>query len=119
MESREDDLEQLKSTMNKKLKHMESQLEEEHEHKQAAIKVQREICVFVSVSVTHCFQARRDIERELNELQSKFSDPDAERKLRNKVKKLKALLLDAQEELEHERETRSNSAALRSLRSQV
>ena len=55
----------------------------------------------------------------MNELQSKYSDPEAERKLRNKVKKLKALLLDAQEELEHERETRSNSAALRSLRSQV
>ena len=64
-------------------------------------------------------QTRRNIERELNELQAKFSDPETERKLRNKVKKLKALLEDAHEELEHVRESRSNSAALRSLRSQV
>ena len=40
IEAREEDLEQMKSTMGKKLKHMESQLEEEHEQKQTAIKVQ-------------------------------------------------------------------------------
>ena len=40
IEAREEDLEQMKSTMGKKLKHMESQLEEEHEQKQAAIRVQ-------------------------------------------------------------------------------
>lgn len=39
LDAREEDLEQLKSTMNKKLKAMEQQLEEEHENKQQAIRV--------------------------------------------------------------------------------
>ena len=46
-------------------------------------------------------------------------DPETERKLRKQVKKYKALLQDAQEELEHERETRNNAAAVRGLRSQL
>lgn len=64
-------------------------------------------------------QARREVEREFSVLQGKMQDPEMERKLRNKVKKLKALLVDAQEELEHEQQMRNNSAAVRSLRSQV
>lgn len=35
------------------------------------------------------------------------------------MKKYKALLKDAQDELEHERETKNNPAALRSLRTQL
>ena len=35
------------------------------------------------------------------------------------MRKYKALYEDAQEELEHERESRSNASAMRSLRSQV
>ena len=46
-------------------------------------------------------------------------DPEAERKLRKQVRKYKALYEDAQEELEHERESRNNAAAIRSLRSQL
>lgn len=42
-----------------------------------------------------------------------------ERKLKKQVKKFKALLKDAQDELEHERETKNNPAALRSLRTQL
>ena len=39
LEGREEDLEQMKSTMSKKLKSLEQQLEEEHEQKQQTIKV--------------------------------------------------------------------------------
>lgn len=39
LDGREEDMEQLKATMNKKLKTMEQQLEEEHESKQQALKV--------------------------------------------------------------------------------
>ena len=46
-------------------------------------------------------------------------DPEAEKKLKKQVKKLKALLLDAQEELQHERENRSSAGTIRSLRTQV
>ena len=46
-------------------------------------------------------------------------DPETERKLRKQVRKYKALYEDAQEELEHERESRNNAAAIRSLRSQL
>ena len=38
---------------------------------------------------------------------------------KKQVKKYKALLKDAQDELEHERETKSNASALRSLRTQL
>ena len=46
-------------------------------------------------------------------------DPEVERKLKKQVKKFRALLKDAQDELNHERETKNNPAALRSLRSQL
>ena len=45
LEGREEDLEQVKSTMNKKLKSMEQQLEEEHENKQQAIRVRKANCL--------------------------------------------------------------------------
>ena len=65
-------------------------------------------------------KAKRDIEREFHEAQARLSvDPEVERKLKKQVKKYKALLKDAQDELEHERETKNNPAALRSLRSQL
>lgn len=38
-------MEQMKSMMGKKLKHMEEQLEEEHKLKQAAIKVRKHSCL--------------------------------------------------------------------------
>ena len=46
-------------------------------------------------------------------------DPEVEKKLKKQVKKYKALLVDAQEELQHERENRSSAATIRSLRTQV
>ena len=68
----------------------------------------------------HIKQGRRDAERELAEFQARMSgDPEVEKKLRKQIKKYKALLEDAQEALEHEKESRNNAAVLRSLRSQL
>lgn len=51
--------------------------------------------------------------------QSRIGDPDTEKKLKRQLKKYKALLEDTQEQLEHEREMRGNSATIRSLKNQV
>ncbi len=64
-------------------------------------------------------QARRDLERELMDHQSKQADPEVERRLKKKVQKYKAVLMDLQDELEHERDMRGNSAILKSLRNQL
>lgn len=53
------------------------------------------------------------------EYQSKMADPETEKKLRKQLKKLKALYQDTVEQLEHEREMRSNSAMVKSLRNQL
>ena len=59
------------------------------------------------------------MERELIEFQSKMADPEMEKKLRKQVKKYKALLEDAQSELERLRDSRGNSAIVKSLRNQL
>lgn len=53
------------------------------------------------------------------EYQSKMGDPEAEKKLKKQLRKYKALLEDTQEQLEHEREMRGNSALIKSLKNQV
>ena len=59
------------------------------------------------------------MERELIEFQSKMADPEMEKKLRKQVKKYKALLEDAQSELERLKDSRGNSAIVKSLRNQL
>ena len=64
-------------------------------------------------------QARRDLEREMLDYQSKLGDPETEKKLKRQLKKYKALLEDTQEQLEHERDQRGNSASIRALKNQL
>jgi len=64
-------------------------------------------------------QAGRDIEREMLDYQSKLGDPETEKKLKRQLKKYKALLEDTQEQLEHERDQRGNSASIRALKNQL
>lgn len=64
-------------------------------------------------------QARRDLEREMLDYQSKLGDPETEKKLKKQLRKYKALLEDTQEQLEHERESRGNSALIKSLKNQL
>ena len=59
------------------------------------------------------------MERELIEFQSRMADPEMEKKLRKQVKKYKALLEDAQSELERLKDSRGNSAIVKSLRNQL
>ena len=59
------------------------------------------------------------MERDLIEFQSKLSDPDLEKKLRKQVKKFKALWEDAPGELERLKDSRGNSAIVKSLRNQL
>ena len=68
---------------------------------------------------TSLLQAKRDMERDMLEYQSKMADPETEKKLRKQLKKVKALYQDTAEQLEHEREMRSNSAMVKSLRNQL
>lgn len=74
---------------------------------------------FGCVSPSCHVQARRELERELINYQSRIGDPETEKKLKRQVKKYKALLEDTQEQLEHESEMRGNSSAIRSLKNQV
>ena len=71
-------------------------------------------------SCTVCqLQARRDMERDLIEFQSKMADPEMEKKLRKQVKKFKALWEDSQAELERLKDSRGSSAIVKSLRNQL
>ncbi len=53
------------------------------------------------------------------EYQSKLGDPEMEKKLKKQLRKYKALLEDTQEQLEHERDMRGNSAVVKSLKNQL
>lgn len=59
------------------------------------------------------------MERELIEFQSKMADPEMEKKLRKQVKKYKMLLEDTQSELDRLKDSRGNSAIVKSLRNQL
>ncbi len=72
-----------------------------------------------NVNVLFFVQARRDLERDMLEYQSKMGDPEVEKKLRKQLKKVRALYQDTVEQLEHEREMRGNSAMVKSLRNQL
>ena len=53
------------------------------------------------------------------EYQSKMGDPENEKKLKKQIRKYKALLEDTQEQLENEREKRSNASVVKSLKNQL
>ena len=59
------------------------------------------------------------MERELIEFQTKMADPELEKKLRKQAKKYKALWEDSQSELERLKDSRGNSAIVKSLRNQL
>ncbi|XP_048583145.1 unconventional myosin-XVIIIa-like isoform X2 [Nematostella vectensis] len=80
LEAKEEELEEVRYSMQKKIKQLEAQLEEEYQEKTSAIK------------------AKRDIERRIEELRDQFArgDAETERRLRRELKRTKALLRDAQ-----------------------
>ena len=145
LDARDEELDKIRSTMNKRVRSLEATLEEEHSEKQAAVKVKR-LCVvcfqkFVHASMcsvqskdvshthtrTHAHahtthtgvQEKQRLEVQLDELQTSMLNPMEEQKLRKQLKKSRVLIKDLQQELDYTRESGRNSTALRSLRHQL
>ncbi|KAK3738198.1 hypothetical protein QZH41_012776 [Actinostola sp. cb2023] len=80
LEAKDDEVEEIRQTMQKKIKQLEAQLEDEYQEKTTSVK------------------AKRDMERRLQELRDSYERDNAEneRRLRRELKRTKALLRDSQ-----------------------
>ncbi|KAK7171812.1 hypothetical protein R3I93_004186 [Phoxinus phoxinus] len=103
IESKDDEVEEIRQSCSKKLKQMEVQLEEEYEDKQ---KVLRE---------------RRDMEAKLMSAQEQVShrDVETEKRLRKDLKRTKALLADAQIMLDHLKNNAPSKREIAQLKNQL
>uniref|UniRef100_A0A671P707 Unconventional myosin-XVIIIa-like n=1 Tax=Sinocyclocheilus anshuiensis TaxID=1608454 RepID=A0A671P707_9TELE len=103
IESKDDEVEEIRQSCSKKLKQMEVQLEEEYEEKQ---KVLRE---------------RRDLEAKLMSAQDQVShrDVETEKRLRKDLKRTKALLADAQIMLDHLKNNAPSKREIAQLKNQL
>ncbi|XP_051534427.1 unconventional myosin-XVIIIa-like isoform X2 [Myxocyprinus asiaticus] len=103
IESKDDEVEEIRQSCSKKLKQMEVQLEEEYEDKQ---KVLRE---------------RRDLEAKLMSAQEQVShrDVETEKRLRKDLKRTKALLADAQIMLDHLKNNAPSKREITQLKNQL
>ncbi|XP_073674519.1 unconventional myosin-XVIIIa isoform X2 [Garra rufa] len=103
IESKDDEVEEIRQSCGKKLKQMEVQLEEEYEEKQ---KVLRE---------------RRDLEAKLMSAQDQVShrDVETEKRLRKDLKRTKALLADAQIMLDHLKNNAPSKREIAQLKNQL
>ncbi|XP_051521875.1 unconventional myosin-XVIIIa isoform X11 [Myxocyprinus asiaticus] len=103
IESKDDEVEEIRQSCSKKLKQMEVQLEEEYEDKQ---KVLRE---------------RRDLEAKLMSAQEQVShrDVETEKRLRKDLKRTKALLADAQIMLDHLKNNAPSKREIAQLKNQL
>ncbi|ROK28202.1 Unconventional myosin-XVIIIa [Anabarilius grahami] len=103
IESKDDEVEEIRQSCSKKLKQMEVQLEEEYEDKQ---KVLRE---------------RRDMETKLMSAQEQVShrDVETEKRLRKDLKRTKALLADAQIMLDHLKNNAPSKREIAQLKNQL
>ncbi|XP_058269855.1 unconventional myosin-XVIIIa isoform X8 [Hemibagrus wyckioides] len=103
IESKDDEVEEIRQSCTKKLKQMEVQLEEEYEDKQ---KVLRE---------------RRELEAKLLTAQEQVShrDVETEKRLRKDLKRTKALLADAQIMLDHLKNNAPSKREIAQLKNQL
>ncbi|XP_046719567.1 unconventional myosin-XVIIIa isoform X10 [Silurus meridionalis] len=103
IESKDDEVEEIRQSCSKKLKQMEVQLEEEYEDKQ---KVLRE---------------RRELEAKLLAAQDQVShrDVETEKRLRKDLKRTKALLADAQIMLDHLKNNAPSKREIAQLKNQL
>ncbi|TSN39329.1 Unconventional myosin-XVIIIa [Bagarius yarrelli] len=103
IESKDDEVEEIRQSCSKKLKQMEVQLEEEYEDKQ---KVLRE---------------RRELEAKLLTAQDQVShrDVETEKRLRKDLKRTKALLADAQIMLDHLKNNAPSKREIAQLKNQL
>ncbi|KAI4886508.1 hypothetical protein NFI96_024884 [Prochilodus magdalenae] len=103
IESKDEEVEEIRQSCSKKLKQMEVQLEEEYEDKQ---KVLRE---------------RRELEAKLLTAQDQVShrDVETEKRLRKDLKRTKALLADAQIMLDHLKNNAPSKREIAQLKNQL
>ncbi|XP_040906951.1 unconventional myosin-XVIIIa isoform X2 [Toxotes jaculatrix] len=103
IESKDDEVEEIRRSCSKKLKQMEVQLEEEYEDKQ---KVLRE---------------RRELETKLLNAQDQVSqrDVETEKRLRKDLKRTKVLLADAQIMLDHLKSNAPSKREIAQLKNQL
>uniref|UniRef100_A0A8C9SUD6 Myosin XVIIIAa n=1 Tax=Scleropages formosus TaxID=113540 RepID=A0A8C9SUD6_SCLFO len=103
METKDEEVEEIRQACTKKLKHMEAQLEEEYDEKQRVLR------------------ERRDLEAKLLSAQDQVGqrDMETEKRLRKDLKRTKALLADAQAMLDHLKNNAPSKRELTQLRSQL
>ncbi|XP_047661074.1 unconventional myosin-XVIIIa isoform X4 [Tachysurus fulvidraco] len=103
LETKDEDVEEIRQSCSKKLKQMEMQLEEEYDEKQ---KVLRE---------------RRELESKLLNAQDQVSirDVETEKRLKKDLKRTKALLVDAQLMLDHLKSNAPSKREISQLKNQL
>uniref|UniRef100_A0A3B5LB85 Myosin XVIIIA b n=1 Tax=Xiphophorus couchianus TaxID=32473 RepID=A0A3B5LB85_9TELE len=99
IESKDDEVEEIRQLCSKKLKQIEVQLEEEYDEKQKVLKEKRELEAKL-LSVTNC-------------------DIDTEKRLKKDLKRTKALLADAQIMLDHIKNNAPSKREIAQLKNQL
>ncbi|XP_038141925.1 unconventional myosin-XVIIIa isoform X2 [Cyprinodon tularosa] len=103
IESKDDEVEEIRQSYSKKLKQMEVQLEEEYDEKQKVLKEKRELeakLLSAQSKVTHC-------------------DVETEKRLKKDLKRTKALLADAQIMLDHIKNNAPSKREIAQLKNQL
>ncbi|XP_034384775.1 unconventional myosin-XVIIIa isoform X5 [Cyclopterus lumpus] len=103
IESKDDEVEEVRQSCSKKLKQMEVQLEEEYDEKQKVLK------------------EKRELESKLLSSQTKVrsGDMETEKRLRKDLKRTKALLADAQIMLDHIKNNAPSKREIAQLKNQL
>ncbi|KAL5016328.1 hypothetical protein ScPMuIL_005917 [Solemya velum] len=103
LEEKEEELEEMRSSTQKKLKQLNIQLEEEYEEKKGLM------------------TEKRELERQLHDLggQKMSRDKEVERRLRRDLRKTKALLRDAEVTLQKQRSGEGTKTTIKQLRNQL
>ncbi|GAB1602168.1 unconventional myosin-XVIIIa-like isoform X2 [Argonauta hians] len=103
VEEKEEELEELRYSTQKKVKQLESQLEEEYDDKRLLM------------------QDKRELERQVQEMltQGAQNNSDNERKLKKDLRRTKALLRDAETVIQKQQNTENSKATIRQLRNQL
>ncbi|XP_031549200.1 unconventional myosin-XVIIIa-like [Actinia tenebrosa] len=103
LEAKEEELEEIRFSMQKKIKQMEGQLEDEYQEKTASVK------------------AKRELERRLQELRDNLErgNVENEKRLKRELKRTKALLRDAQTVIEEQEKKLKDRNQMKALKDKL
>ena len=104
MTSREDDLDDIRTTANKKVKNLELQLEQEHEERMSVVREKHDL----EAKIMH-----------LQDMLERSGDEELIIKLKRDLKRTKALLRDAQVYMEKNQNDGTNKIIVRQLKNQL